>query len=195
MCPTVEMKHIRIPPLGRESILTFEFILLFHFSVFQSLQFLHLYRTVWWLPQSFTSSGMVSDFYEDFFVKLLSMKYHVWLHIWLKICFQNFYLIDVNLMIFNLLLIGRRIPYLILKRILPRCSHFMLRATMSASVCIGVLLNTVHIWNNHNYKNGSFGVLHLLYLFGPYVVLLANCCSRICRSFFSLFPFTFNKLL
>ncbi|ODM95140.1 Transmembrane protein [Orchesella cincta] len=140
LCPTVEMKHIRIPPLGRESALTFELILLFNFAAFQFLQFLHLYRTVWWLPQSFTSSGM------------------------------NFYLIDGHLMIFNLALIGRRIPYLILKLFMPRFSHFVLRITMSATTCVWILLSTIHIWSNHSSKSGSLGILHLVYLYGPFLL-------------------------
>lgn len=57
------IKHIPFPPLAShtQSDLINEW-LLFAFSFWAAgLQFLHLYRTVWWLPDSYTNQTMVSQ--------------------------------------------------------------------------------------------------------------------------------------
>lgn len=96
------IKHIPFPPLAShtQSHLINEW-LLFAFSFWAAgLQFLHLYRTVWWLPDSFTHQTMVWP--VDYFREIFRLKYFV---------FQNFYLIDQFLAIFLFLLLGRRFWY------------------------------------------------------------------------------------
>ena len=55
-------KHVPIPNIPRESELWFFTIELFFSGIVCFLQFLHLYRSVWWLPQSYTVHAMVSSF-------------------------------------------------------------------------------------------------------------------------------------
>lgn len=57
-CPT-QPKHLRFPDASLQSELLNELIM-FAFAVLATaMQFLHLYRTVWWLPESHTSQSMV----------------------------------------------------------------------------------------------------------------------------------------
>ena len=52
-------KHISISYPSSDHALVYEtVVLVFSFSAF-SLQLLHLYRTVWWLPQSYTQFALV----------------------------------------------------------------------------------------------------------------------------------------
>ncbi|CAG7728703.1 unnamed protein product [Allacma fusca] len=140
------MKHIRLPPLPRESNLMFEMILLFHVTIFTSLQFLHLYRTVWWLPQSFNSTGM------------------------------NFHLIDGNLVVFTMAVLARRVPYLLLKSLLPSFSHWMLQLVLTLHMLVWLLITSYSLvsvkYDDHGYKGHVNTLLHLIYLFWPTLLYL-----------------------
>lgn len=52
-------KHIPIPHIPQESAIVFETYMFAFTTVASFLQFLHLYRSVWWLPQSYTRYTMV----------------------------------------------------------------------------------------------------------------------------------------
>lgn len=53
-------KHVPFPNVEHSSELVNEF-LIFGFTIIASAtQFLHLYRTVWWLPNSYTRQAVVS---------------------------------------------------------------------------------------------------------------------------------------
>lgn len=69
VCNYPPIKHIPFPPLASQfqSDLINEW-LLFAFSFWAAgLQFLHLYRTVWWLPDSYTNQTMVTLNFIFFF--------------------------------------------------------------------------------------------------------------------------------
>jgi len=129
--PVYEMRHIRIPPIPRESSIVFELILCLHAALFSGLQFVHLYRTVWWLPQSFNSTGI------------------------------NFHMIDENLVIFIAAILGRRIPYLLMKSILPRFTYPALQIAMTVQMLVWTLIASFHLWR----EKGSY--IHIVYLFFP----------------------------
>lgn len=55
----VTPRHIPLPTLPNDSSLMFEVIMFSFTAMTTFLQFLHLYRSVWWLPQSYTRHSMV----------------------------------------------------------------------------------------------------------------------------------------
>lgn len=58
-CKVASPKHIPIPHIPQESTIVFELYMFIFTTVASFLQFLHLYRSVWWLPQSYTRYTMV----------------------------------------------------------------------------------------------------------------------------------------
>lgn len=52
-------KHIRFPDVPYNSELLNELMMFAYTIIAAAMQFLHLYRTVWWLPESNTSQTMV----------------------------------------------------------------------------------------------------------------------------------------
>lgn len=55
-------KHIPFPEMPQQSEIFNELVMFLYTSVAASMQFLHLYRTVWWLPDSHSSHALVSRF-------------------------------------------------------------------------------------------------------------------------------------
>lgn len=53
-------KHIPFPTTPVDSDLFFEAMMCFYTVVCTMLQYLHLYRSVWWLPHSYTNHAVVS---------------------------------------------------------------------------------------------------------------------------------------
>lgn len=53
-------KHIRFPDVPYQSELLNELMIFTYTIIAAAMQFLHLYRTVWWLPESNTDQAMVS---------------------------------------------------------------------------------------------------------------------------------------
>lgn len=53
-------KHIPFPDVPSNSDFINEFLIFAYTLLAASMQFLHLYRTVWWLPESYTNQTMVS---------------------------------------------------------------------------------------------------------------------------------------
>lgn len=53
-------KHIRFPDVPYSSELVNELMIFMYTMIATAMQFLHLYRTVWWLPESNTSQTMVT---------------------------------------------------------------------------------------------------------------------------------------
>lgn len=52
-------KHIRFPDVPYSSELVNELMIFVYTMIATAMQFLHLYRTVWWLPESNTNRTMV----------------------------------------------------------------------------------------------------------------------------------------
>ncbi|XP_014297600.1 transmembrane protein 39A isoform X1 [Microplitis demolitor] len=85
-------KHVPIPTVPVDEQLIFEAISLGISVIAACLQLLNLYRTVWWLPQSYNDNSM------------------------------NFYLIDPYLIIFIITMITRRFVYALLRRLVDSIS-------------------------------------------------------------------------
>jgi hypothetical protein len=54
-------KHISISYVSSDHSLVYESVVLFYSLSAFLLQILHLYRTVWWLPQSYEKNALVSE--------------------------------------------------------------------------------------------------------------------------------------
>ena len=78
-CPLSYPQAVPIPDIPHDSSFTFEVIIFFYTAASLGLQYLNLYRTVWWLPHSYTSQAL------------------------------NFYLIDPFTIVFSLVLLSRRL--------------------------------------------------------------------------------------
>jgi len=79
---------VPIPDIPHDSSFTFEVIIFCYTSAALGLQYLNLYRTVWWLPHSYTHQAM------------------------------NFYLIDPFTIIFSLTLLGRRLLWYLIRALI-----------------------------------------------------------------------------
>merc|ERR1719290_154078 len=73
---------VPIPDIPHDSPITFEVIVFCYTTISLLLQYLNLYRTVWWLPHSYNNQTM------------------------------NFYLIDPYVIIFAVVLLARRLLYI-----------------------------------------------------------------------------------
>ncbi|XP_055630919.1 transmembrane protein 39A-B [Toxorhynchites rutilus septentrionalis] len=136
-------KHVPFPNVEHNSELLNEF-LIFGFTIIASAtQFLHLYRTVWWLPNSYTRQAV------------------------------NFYLIDWDLSIFIYVMASRRLLYCcILKLIDLNCpesyveiSKKISKYVFLASVLISFVGCGIQIFQKNSY-------LYLFCLSYPFVLYL-----------------------
>lgn len=64
----IQPKHIRFPDVPYSSELVNELMIFAYTLIATAMQFLHLYRTVWWLPESNTNQAMVK--YSEYFWQL-----------------------------------------------------------------------------------------------------------------------------
>jgi len=69
---------------------------------------------------------------------------------------------DKNVIIFVFALLGRRIPYLLLKNCMPVMTHWVLQIFLTVQMSTWMILASFHLW-----QNGRLNVLHAVYLFGP----------------------------
>lgn len=56
----LQPKHIRFPDVPYSSELVNELMIFIYTIIATAMQFLHLYRTVWWIPESNTNQTMVN---------------------------------------------------------------------------------------------------------------------------------------
>ncbi|XP_055318078.1 transmembrane protein 39A [Sitodiplosis mosellana] len=109
----MQPKHIRFPDVPYSSELVNELMIFLYTMIATAMQFLHLYRTVWWLPESNTSQTM------------------------------NFYLIDEHLTMFIVILLGRRFMYCfllgILEMICPKQVYHIALKFIRLTFFIGIL--------------------------------------------------------
>ncbi|CAG4935412.1 unnamed protein product [Parnassius apollo] len=138
-------KHIPFPYIPQDGELLFEFMTFIFTLVAAGLQFLNLYRTVWWLPHSYTNQAM------------------------------NFYLIDPHLVAFIVTIIGRRLLFsitlAILRYFLP--PKLMPHATIAARMFIlGVILGAL-AWCTYfiMLKYLLSGIFYLCYPVAVYITL------------------------
>lgn len=55
----IQPKHVRFPDVPYSSEMVNELMIFAYTLIAAAMQFLHLYRTVWWLPESNTNQAMV----------------------------------------------------------------------------------------------------------------------------------------
>ena len=54
------LQHVLIPDIPRDGELFFEALMVVFVCTTLGLQYLNMYRTIWWLPHSYTLYAMVS---------------------------------------------------------------------------------------------------------------------------------------
>ena len=59
LAPAALPKHFPFPNTPTDSDVMFDFLMALFGTCGAGFQFLHLYRSIWWLPQSYTKSTMV----------------------------------------------------------------------------------------------------------------------------------------
>lgn len=57
--PPILPKHFPFPNIPLESDILFDFLMAIFAIIGMGLQFLNMYKSVWWLPHSYTQNAMV----------------------------------------------------------------------------------------------------------------------------------------
>ncbi|XP_073982400.1 transmembrane protein 39A [Rhodnius prolixus] len=148
---TISPKHMPVPVLPQDSNVTFEVIMFLFTGTATFLQFLHLYRTVWWLPQSYTRYAM------------------------------NFYLIDPYLIGFIFTILVRRLVYTVIKRAIIIWSatplwpllEQLVRLFLLGMVMTSLVWCAYHIMKNHPIVN----IFYLCYPISVYFILFGLSLS------------------
>lgn len=138
-------KHFPFPNVPIESNFIFEISMFAFTLICTCLQFMHLYRTVWWLPNSFTNQAV------------------------------NFYLIDIYLFLFILLILSRRIIYMVGNKIITMLVssdiQYLVNFTFSIILFVVISLSLIfcayNMVQNHPYMN----LFYLCYPISVYVIL------------------------
>lgn len=168
MLPALEQpaapKHFPFPNIMSDNELVFEFLI----SVFSicagGLQLLHLYRTVWWLPHSYTNQAV------------------------------SFYMIDIHLIVFIVLILSRRLLYLLGNKVLSlifdenkqRTYKFYYRLILFCGMSFILAICTYYVMQNHQFEK----ILYLCYPFIIYVILFGFNV----QPFFELVKWASNRM-
>ncbi|XP_048485506.1 transmembrane protein 39A [Plutella xylostella] len=137
----VAPKHIPFPVIPHDGELLFEFMTLVFTLLAAALQFLNLYRTVWWLPHSHTNQAM------------------------------NFYLIDIHLVSFIVAILSRRFLLSLTMAILRSFLNpkFLPHATVASRMFIlGVILGVL-AWCTY-FIALKYPLMKLFYLCYPAII-------------------------
>uniref|UniRef100_A0A147BGI0 Putative conserved proteinconserved plasma membrane protein n=1 Tax=Ixodes ricinus TaxID=34613 RepID=A0A147BGI0_IXORI len=135
------LKHVQMPDVPVDGELVFEAISVVFVAAVLCCQYINLYRTVWWLPHSYNNQAL------------------------------NYYLIDVHVATFSVVIACRRFPLAVLKSLLwlvlpgawyPRASEAC-RSVVLAAAAAMLLWCSYHICLGH-------GLLSLLCLAYPAVI-------------------------
>jgi hypothetical protein len=151
------IKHLQFVQSGfsQKNEIVNEFILFIFTLIAASSQFVHLYRSVWWFPDSYTNYTVVSLWNSPGSLTFLSI-------------FQNFYLIDVSLVVFIFVMIGRRFLFCILVKVLelscPEKYHQIAEKSLKYFF-LGFLEVTFLICNLKIFQN--YSIVYLFYLIYP----------------------------
>ncbi|CAH1119350.1 unnamed protein product [Phaedon cochleariae] len=138
-------KHFPFPNTTVEDDLVFESLMCSFTIITAGLQYLHLYRSVWWLPNSYTSQAV------------------------------NFYLIDPYLVLFITVILSRRLVYMIACRLLNRAiserfhnlCHYYIRFILFCVMCLILSFSTYFVLQSHQIEK----ILYLCYPFFIYLIL------------------------
>lgn len=135
------VRHSHIPETGNTSNLFFEFFVFMNCCFFLSLQYINMYKTVWWLPQSNASYAV------------------------------NFYLIDGYLVGLVIVLLSRRFVYYTYREVLSNqnvcnmCIYYLVKLIKIFIVLIisaSFIYFSMYVFSNHN-------LTYSLFLFYPFV--------------------------
>ncbi|CAG2167609.1 unnamed protein product [Oppiella nova] len=150
---SISPKHINLPKLWSENELLFELQSMVVFIISMTTQYLNLYRTVWWLPQSHTNIAM------------------------------NFHLIDVNVVQFCVLFIGR--PFVLhLAHVITPALPLFLRSFYVYSSSLVILM--VCIWGHMRCSiniYSSAGITGILCISYPIVIYVLMYCPNVIRAY------------
>ncbi|XP_076838721.1 transmembrane protein 39A isoform X1 [Brachyhypopomus gauderio] len=143
------VRHSRIPDLPLDGSLLFEFLLFLYLLVALFVQYINIYRTVWWYPHSHPAASTS----------------------------LNFYLIDYHLAIFITVMLARRLVWTIVSEASQTspssCVQYVL--LIVARLSLLTLCGWVLCWTLVNlFKRHS--VLNLLFLGYPFGVYVPLCC-------------------
>lgn len=141
----VSPRHIPVPSLPQDSSVLFEVVMFTFTAMATFLQFLHLYRSVWWLPQSYTRYSM------------------------------NFYLIDPYLVGFIGTILGRRLVYSIICHVLMMWtppSVWTVLQQLVRLLLLGLVL-TCLVWCAYNIMQNHpiVNIFYLCYPLSVYFIL------------------------
>lgn len=120
------VRHSRIPELPLDSSLLFEFLLFLYLLVALFVQYINIYRTVWWYPYSHpaASTSLVRTRAplrrEE--ANLVFKKSRLFLS-----RLQNFHLMDYHLAIFITVMLARRLVWTVVSEVSPH-AHAYARA-------------------------------------------------------------------
>uniref|UniRef100_A0A8C6TBH6 Transmembrane protein 39A n=1 Tax=Neogobius melanostomus TaxID=47308 RepID=A0A8C6TBH6_9GOBI len=148
------VRHSRIPDLPLDGSLLFEFILFLYLLVALFVQYINIYRTVWWYPYSHPAASTS----------------------------LNFHLMDYHVAIFITVMLARRLVWTIVSEVSQSIGGSLVRyivlitARLSLLTMCGCVLcwSLVNLCKNHSVLN----LLFLGYPFGVYVPLRPNWLRR-----------------
>ncbi|KAG7467024.1 hypothetical protein MATL_G00149090 [Megalops atlanticus] len=143
------VRHSRIPDLPLDGSLLFEFLLFLYLLVALFVQYINIYRTVWWYPYSQPAASTS----------------------------LNFHLMDFHLIIFITVMLARRLVWTIISEASQAGSSSLVRyvVLIAARLTLLTLCGWVLCWTLVNlFRDHS--VLNLLFLGYPFGVYVPLCC-------------------
>lgn len=143
------VRHSRIPDLPLDSNLLFETLLLLYLLVALLVQYINIYRTVWWSSYSQPTASTS----------------------------LNFHLMDAHLAVFIAVMLSRRLVWTLLSEVCVACpaSPLCYVLLLAVRVCVLTLCGWVLCWTLLNLFR-SHSVLKLLFLGYPFGVYVPLCC-------------------
>ncbi|XP_062384012.1 transmembrane protein 39A [Sardina pilchardus] len=143
------VRHSRIPDLPLDNSLLFEFLLFLYLLVALFVQYINIYRTVWWYPYSQPAASTS----------------------------LNFHLMDYHLAVFITVMLARRLVWTIILEASQSSPCSLVRYVLVIAARLGLLTlcGWVLCWTLVNlFRNHS--VLNLLFLGYPFGVYVPLCC-------------------
>ncbi|XP_064413257.1 transmembrane protein 39A isoform X3 [Latimeria chalumnae] len=143
------VRHCRVPELPLVGSLLFEFLFFIYLLVSLSVQYINIYRTVWWYPYNHPAASTS----------------------------LNFHLIDCHLAAFITAMLARRLIWTLIYEVSQTGTTSVVRYTVliSARLILLTLCGWVLCWTLVNlFRNHS--VLNLLFLGYPFGVYVPLCC-------------------
>ncbi|XP_048769380.1 transmembrane protein 39A-like isoform X1 [Ostrea edulis] len=150
-------KHCHLPEIPSDPNMSFEAMLYFFGVIAMGLQYINLYRTVWWLPHSHANYAL------------------------------NFYLIDVYLVLFLCVLMSRRIVWCFVQEVYGSRSTKsviywivqVFKGALLVSIALGLVYTAYQVVANHSALYCLFlscPVITYVFLFGPSIKPLYHKC-------------------